>query len=270
MATSLFKQRVTGLGSAALVLLGTLSVSRGAPLYFSAFNSPKPVAPEIQGLAPEVVSALEMERVLARARSSEDPAKWRPDLARFSAVPAPQGAALAFQEMARCWEARAQMAEWEKLLRGAYRKKAKFPAGLDDLQAAAPEELRKDPWGEAWVYQATAPAHSPALVGQRYQLGPKRYPQLNSLEFVSKTPPPNPPAGVVFEFFSITRPGAGAAGGVIVSLKVRDTRPAAAQQGQKWTGNYQPGDRIGAYWVVWVQQGGALLGHPDGFVTVAL
>jgi hypothetical protein len=241
------------------------------PPYFDAFNAAGKVEVNKLGVPAEALPALELEGLLSRARAGEDPQQWLPGLKRFSDVEAPKGTAAALKMVALCWEARAQAAEWDKLLRLAYRKKARFPGRLDDLLGTAPEALRKDPWGEAWAYRATAPEHSPKLVGQRYQLGPSRFPELAPLELLAKTAPLRPPAGVSFEFLSIN-PGDGAAKGgeaAVLSLKVKDTRPAAPQA-QRWSGAYQVGDRFGDYWVVWIQRGGAILGHPDGLLAVPL
>lgn len=243
-----------------------------APPYFEAFNKSGKVEVNRQGVPAEALPALDLEGVLVRARAGEDPQQWVPGLKRFSSVENPKGPAVALKTVAMCWEARAQVLEWDRLLRGAYRRKARFPESLDELLKGAPETLRKDPWGEPWVYRAAAPAHSPKLLGQRYQLGPSRYPELVALDAAAKAPPPpRLPEGVALEFLSLTPGDAGAKGGAaaLLSLKVRDNRPALTQS-QRWSGAYQPGDRFGDFWVVWIQRGGALLGHPDGFLAVAL
>jgi hypothetical protein len=242
-----------------------------APPYFEVFNAAGKVEVNKLGVPAEALPALELEGLLARARAGEDPQKWVPALKAFSGVEAAKGTAAALKGVAQCWEARAQMSEWDRLLRAAYRKKARFPERLDDLLGSAPESLRKDPWGEAWAYRATAPTHSPKLVGQRYQLGPSRLPELSSLEAVGKASPLRPPAGVVFEFLSINPGEGGGKGGdsALVSLKVKDNRPSVVQT-QRWSGAYQPGERFGDFWVVWIQRGGAILGHPDGLLAVPL
>ena len=258
------------------VLLGLFAALGGPalavpPPYFEAFNATGKVEFNKLGVPAEALPALELEGLLAKARAGEDPQQWVPGLKRFSSVDAPKGPAAALRMVALFWEARAQALEWDKLLRGAYRKKARFPESLDALLANAPEALRKDPWGEAWAYRATAPAHSPKLVGQRYQLGPSRYPELAPLEAPGKMPQPRLPAGVTVEFLSLSPGDGGAKGGegALVSLKVKDNRPAVTQA-QRWSGAYQLGERFGDYWVVWIQRGGVLLGHPDGLLAVPL
>jgi hypothetical protein len=261
------------------VLLGLFGALSGpseraladAPPYFKAFNAQGKVEFNRLGVPAEALPVLDLEGLLAKARAGEDPQQWVPGLKRFSGVDAAKGPAAALKSVALCWEARAQVQEWDKLLRGAYRRKARFPESLDALLQNAPEALRKDPWGEAWAYRATAPTHSPKLVGQRYQLGPSRYPELAPLEALGKTPPPRFPAGVTLEFLSLSPGEGGAKGGEgpLVSLKVKDNRPAV-MQAQRWSGAYQLGERFGDFWVVWIQRGGVILGHPDGLLALPL
>ncbi len=241
-----------------------------APPYFEAFNAAGRVEVNRLGVPAEALPALELEGLLVRARAGEDPQQWVPGLKRFSEVESPKGPAVALQMVAQCWEARAQVLEWDKLLRGVYRKKARFPDRLDELLNTAPEALRKDPWGEAWAYRTLAPAHSPKLVGQRYQLGPARFPDLAPLAAPDKTPPLRLPVGVLVEFLSLSQGEGGASRGegALVSLKVKDNRPTVTQA-QRWSGAYKVGERFGDYWVVWIQRGGVLLGHPDGLLAVA-
>jgi hypothetical protein len=260
----------------AAILAGLFTALAGpalavAPPYFEAFNAAGKVEFNKLGVPAEALPALELEGLLAQARAGEDPQQWVPGLKRFSSMTAPKGPAAALKMVALFWEARAQMLEWDKLLRVAYRKKARFPEGLDALLNNVAEALRKDPWGEAWAYRATAPAHSPKLVGQRYQLGPSRYPDLVPLEAPGKMPAPRLPAGVALEFLSLSPGDGGAKGGEIAlhSLKVKDSRPAVTQA-QRWSGAYQPGECFGDYWVVWIQRGGVLLGHPDGLLALPL
>lgn len=242
-----------------------------APPYFDAFNAAGKVEVNKLGVPVEALPALELEELLFRARTGEDPRHWVPGLRRFSRSEGSSGPAAALKMVALCWEARAQVAEWDKLLRSIYRKKARFPERLDDLLRTAPEGLRRDPWGEAWAYRATAPVHSPMLVGQRYQLGPERFPELAPLEVLVKTAPLRPPAGVAFEFLRIESGEGASKGGEapLVSLKVKDNR-SLPPQAQRWSGAYQAGDRFGDYWVVWIQRGGVILGHPDGLLAVPL
>ena len=260
----------------AAVLLGLFAALAGparavAPPYFEAFNAAGKVEFNRLGVPAEALPALELEGLLAKARAGEDPQQWVPSLKRFSGVESPKGTAAALKMVALCWEARAQVREWDKLLRGVYRRRARFPEHLDELLPTAPEALRKDPWGEAWAYRAAAPALSPQLVGQRYQLGPARYPELAPLAAPGRMPPPRLPAGVVLELLSLSSGEGGSKGGeaALVSIKVKDNRPAVPQA-QRLSGAYQVGEHFGDYWVVWIQRGGVLLGNPDGLLAVPL
>ena len=76
---------------------------------------------------------------------------------------------------------------------------------------------------------------------------------------------------MALELLSITPGEGGTKGGgaALVSLKVKDNRPGVTQA-QRWSGAYQPGERFGDYWVVWLQRGGVILGHPDGLLALPL
>jgi hypothetical protein len=76
------------------------------------------------------------------------------------------------------------------------------------------------------------------------------------LDAVAKRPPAKPEFRMEYSSF------AGGNAQSIVSLKVQGGAGASA-------GHYQPGERFGDYWVVWLHPGGVLLAHPDGFVPVA-
>lgn len=106
------------------------------------------------------------------------PSEWLPAVQKVAALP---GASPAVKEAALMWEARARMEELDRLLMVYYRKKARFPASLAEIDDAIPAELKSDPWGQPWQYQVTAPAHFPNLTGQSYRLEPGKYPGLQSL-----------------------------------------------------------------------------------------
>ena len=77
------------------------------------------------------------------------------------------------------------------VLRNYYRRDVDFPPALSEVQADIPENLRKDPWGEPWVYHPHAPLGFDKLASQRYQLGPTRFPQLATLaDAISQRNPP--------------------------------------------------------------------------------
>jgi hypothetical protein len=82
------------------------------------------------------------------------------------------------RDIARVWLARAQIKEIDPILKRYYVKKVCFPAMLADLGETLPAHLRNDPWGEPWAYTLHAPRGMSKLKDQRYQLGPKRHPDL--------------------------------------------------------------------------------------------
>jgi hypothetical protein len=89
------------------------------------------------------------------------------------------------RDVARVWLARAQIKDIDAALKRYYMKKVCFPVALADLGATLPEQLRNDPWGEPWSYSLQAPRGMSKLKDQRYQLGPKRFPDL----MTQKRPP---------------------------------------------------------------------------------
>ena len=84
-------------------------------------------------------------------------------------------------EISRAWLARLEMADIDTALHNYYRRNVTFPATLAEVEADIPENLRKDPWGDPWIYKTAAPQGFEGLEGQRYQLGPTRFPQLGTL-----------------------------------------------------------------------------------------
>ena len=82
------------------------------------------------------------------------------------------------REAARIWLARAQIKEIDAVLKRYYIMHVNFPGTLPELGEALPEQLRNDPWGEPWAYSLHAPRGMSKLKDQRYQIGPKRYPDL--------------------------------------------------------------------------------------------
>lgn len=222
-----------------------------APDFFALFNAKEPLPAQVPALPPEVGGLLEMERVLNRIRSGEKPEVWRPLLAKYTDFKGDKGVGAGLRELALAWEARARMQAWEGVLRGAYRKKARFPETLDGVLPGVAEELRTDPWGEAWSYALSAPAHSKQLVGQRYVLTPARFPRLSSLAEAVKTPPQLPQA--TLRFFSVSNSAS-----LEVNSKV--LQPSRAFK--------MVGDRFGSHWVMWLAPSGVILCNEDGFLAL--
>ncbi|TSA37000.1 MAG: hypothetical protein D4R65_01610 [Verrucomicrobiaceae bacterium] len=110
--------------------------------------------------------------------------EWRPAVQKLATQP---DANAALKEAALIWEARARMAEFRLLLLDYYKKKASFPASLAPIAEKIPTELKSDPWGQPWQYQAVAPAHFPNLPAQGFKLVPSKYPGLQPIAELSVT-----------------------------------------------------------------------------------
>jgi len=100
---------------------------------------------------------------------------------KLAAAPGGDPVAEGVRDGARAWSARLQMADIGLALRLYYRNQVRFPATLSEIENNLPQNLRKDPWGEPWIYKPTAPQGFEHLATQRYQLGPTRYPNLTPL-----------------------------------------------------------------------------------------
>ena len=73
------------------------------------------------------------------------------------------------------------MADIDTALHNYYRRNVRFPATFAEVEPDIAENLRKDPWGEPWVYKTGAPRGFDRLGDQRYELGPTRFPKLGNL-----------------------------------------------------------------------------------------
>lgn len=119
-----------------------------------------------------------------KAMRNAPPSEWRPAVQKLATQP---DANAALKEASLMWEARARMAELRLLLLDHYKKKASFPASLAAIADKIPPELKSDPWGQPWQYQAVAPAHFPNLPAQSFHLAPSKYPALQPVATLSVT-----------------------------------------------------------------------------------
>lgn len=248
----MFQSKLIRLTYASVTLFAAPLIAGAAPDFFAFFNSKDPLPAQLPQVSADVAPLLEMEKVLARIRAGEKPETWRPQLARFKAFQGDKGVGAGLRELALAWEARARIQEWDSHLRTAYRKKARFPETLDALVSQVPEELRTDPWGDAWSYALSAPPHSPKLMGQRYVLVPKRVPKLSSLSDAIKTPPQMPQVTVRFSAL------AGVASLEVFSKQLQPNRSYKVV-----------GDRFGNHWVMWLAASGVILCNEDGFIAAS-
>jgi hypothetical protein len=125
--------------------------------------------------------AVQFEKLFLRIMSGEAPSSWRGEIEKFASAAEQSPLETGLKNVARAWLARAEMADINIVLRNYYRHHVRFPFTFQEVEADIPENLRKDPWGDAWFYQPRAPWGFEGLTGQRYQLGPSRYPQLGVL-----------------------------------------------------------------------------------------
>ena len=235
-----------------IALVGAPIAANSAPVFFSAFNAKNGPAPDVAGLPLDLAPAVEFERLLFKIRSGEKAEEWRAKLQRFTDNKAEKGVAAALRELALAWEARARMLDWDSALRDSYRHKGRFPDSVDGLLPLINEAVQKDPWGDAWVYAVASPQRSPQLNGQRYVIGPQRYPKLLPLEDACRNTP-QPPSGATLAYSAIA---------TVISLQI-DSRIPQPSRAFK-----QVGERFGAYWVLWLSREGALLSNTEGFVPV--
>ncbi|HWB60390.1 MAG TPA: hypothetical protein VG733_12920 [Chthoniobacteraceae bacterium] len=133
-------------------------------------------------LPPELAPAAQFQKLFLEIMSGAPVDTWRGEIEKLAASKSQQPVDLALAEISRAWLARLQMADIDTTLRNYYRRNVRFPATLDEIAAGIPENLRKDPWGDPWVYKLATPQGFTGFEGQRYQLGPARYPHLGNLD----------------------------------------------------------------------------------------
>jgi len=126
------------------------------------------------GLPAELRPAADFEKVFLRIISGLPQAAWLPDARKFARLEGPVG------DVARTWLARVEMEEIDAALREYYAENVRFPDSLEE--AKLPDGLRMDPWGEKWVYRLSSPQGFSGMNGQRYELGPGRFPRLAALK----------------------------------------------------------------------------------------
>lgn len=149
------------------------------------------------GLKPAVQFQKTFLKILATKVSKAKPQEpdWVNELRSFIAAdqetdPVAHGVA----EVARAWMARAQMQKIDVSLHIYYRQNVRFPDQFSIIEPSLPEALRHDPWGDAWNYQPCAPDGFTKLAGQRYKIGPSRFPDLGTLGDATSSRHFTPPA----------------------------------------------------------------------------
>jgi hypothetical protein len=136
----------------------------------AAATLPQPVAP-----------AVRFQRIFLRIISGAPASAWRDDVQKIASSTGKEPVESALAEISRAWLARLEMADIDVELHNYYRRNVRFPETLAEVEADIPANIRKDPWGDPWIYKPVAPQGFERLEDQRYQLGPTRFPQLGSL-----------------------------------------------------------------------------------------
>jgi hypothetical protein len=140
------------------------------------------------------------------------------------------------------------MRDIDKALRKYYRNNVQFPDHLDAVKADIPEVLRVDPWGEPWIYKPTSPQGFAKLQGQRYELGPTRFPHLSNLEEAAKAEPALPGWKIAARDVS---------GGKALEIRTAEGKVAVVQ----------PGARVGEITLAYIGDGWALFADTEGLFT---
>lgn len=192
--------------------------------------------------------AAEFQKMLLQIRAGAAVATWRPLMDRYAQNAGSDGVMVALHGLAKYWEARLDMREIDKVLRNYYRQNVQFPEHWDAVKAAIPEALQADPWGQPWVYRPTAPEGFPDQEGQRYELGPTRFPHLSSLEAAAQAQPTARGWKLVLREVSGTK---------VLEIHTADGKVAVVQ----------PGGRMGEISLAYIGDGWALFADTEGLFT---
>ena len=134
------------------------------------------------GIQPEGLKpAVQFQKIFLQIVSGTSLASWSGEIEKLANSSGQSPVEAGVREISRAWLSRLEMADIDAALRNYYRRNVRFPASLAEVEAGLPENLRKDPWDEPWVYQPHAPQGFERLSAQRYQLSPARFPKLGTL-----------------------------------------------------------------------------------------
>ena len=129
----------------------------------------------------ELKPAVQFQKLFLQIVSGVPRADWSGEVEKLANSSGQSPVEAGVREISRVWLSRLEMADIDTALRNYYRRNVSFPATFAEVEADLPEKLRKDPWGEPWVYQPHAPKGFERLSTQRYQLGPSQFPKLGTL-----------------------------------------------------------------------------------------
>lgn len=192
--------------------------------------------------------AAEFQKMLLQIRAGSEVTAWRSHMDRYAQNAGGDSVMVALRELARYWEARLAVHEIDRVLRNYYRENVQFPDRLDAVKSAIPEALRVDPWGEPWVYKPTVPEGFPDLQGQRYELGPTRFPHLSNLETAAKAQPTS-------------------RGWKLALREVSGNKALEIHTAEGKVAVVQPGARVGEVSLAYIGDGWALFADTEGLFT---
>ena len=203
-------------------------------------------------LPPELLPAIRFEEVFLRVLGRTSESDWLPQMRALADAPGTDAITAAIREVAKAWIARVEMRGIGTILDNFYAQNVRYPASLAEVERDLPNDLKTDPWGEAWVYRTHAPTGFGKETAQRYTLGPKRYPDLGTLkEATVNRPPFTPPAWKI----TVRPVGAGSA--------------LEFSNGASVLALLQAGGKVGEYTLVYIGNRWALLATPDQLFTAS-
>lgn len=213
---------------------------------------PKKLDAAATTLPPELAPAVKFEQAFLRAVARAPENDWLPAMQTLASATGNDPVSAETREVAKAWVARAQMAQIGEVLDKDYVENVRYPSTFAEVEKTLPPDLKADPWGEPWTYQPRAPQGFAQEVNQRYQLGPKRFPNLGTLrEATSNRKPLAPPAWKIF------------------LRTTGNNRALEFQQNGAVAGLLTAGGKIGDYGLLYVGDHWALMAATDQLFTVA-
>ena len=220
-----------------------------APTGIWPLNPAKPPEPaDTAGLPPQLQPAAVFQTVFMRILAGKPEEDWRGTLEGFAGVASADPVSQALRQLSRVWLARVEMRRIDAALLDYYRHNVAFPPDFDVLDL--PQELRRDPWGDAWAYHPHAPAGFASLASQRYELGPARLPHLAGMKVALEQRHIAPPQADVSQ---LQTPG-----GLALQLRLSNGLMAVIQ----------PGGQAGGFTLVYIGQNWALMAGEDQLFTI--
>lgn len=203
-------------------------------------------------LAPELGPAIRFQQTFYQILARVPAGSWLPSMRGFVDAKENDPVTAGVREVAKAWLARAEMEQIATALDTYYTTNVKYPATLAEIEKTLPAEVKKDPWGEAWVYRTHAPHGFANQAGQRYQIGPKRFPELGTVrEATGQRKDVKLPAWKV------------------TLQTVASNRALEFREGGKVVGVITAGGKIGEYSLLYVGEGWALMAGTDQLFAIS-